>query len=143
MPEQEVGVLRASGGFLVAKEDRVGWYSAHNGIGAYVEFSPDTKVMRSYPPVPPIDSKSILEGFALTPGGRVFVTVYQLVKGGRLHALYELDRDAKTWNTVDMRRDAHGEIPWLEGNDGESLVFTGPPDKSKLQLFDVSQAMSH
>ncbi len=144
IPVSTVGYLRTRLGFLAANQDRLGWYSPTHGTGgAYVEFSPDLKVLHSYPVVP-LDSRgTLVEGFALTPSGRAFVKIVHSREDGRPDVLYRLDRTANTWVPVDIPRDAGGWLPMLEGNDGESLVFTGPPDKSKLQIFEVSKVAAN
>jgi hypothetical protein len=143
IPANTIGLARAFTGYLAASQDRLGWYSPTHGTGAYVEFSPDMKVLHSYPIVPAADRGTGVEGFALTPTGRAFVKIVHSREDGRQDVLYELDRAANDWVPVDTSRDAYGGIPMLEGNDGESLVFTGPPDKSKLQIFEVSKVVGH
>lgn len=143
IPLSTVGWQRAFNGYLSAYSDRVGWYSPKHGAGAYVEFSPDMKVLHSYPIVPAVDRHSGIEGFALTPSGHAYVKLVHSQEDGRPEVLYELDRTANDWAPVEIPRDAIYGIPMLEGNDGELLVFTGPPDKSKLQFFDVSWRVSH
>ncbi|MGI9072809.1 MAG: hypothetical protein ACR2JB_16195 [Bryobacteraceae bacterium] len=69
-----------------------------------------------------------VDGFALTPTGRAFVKIVHSRENGRPDVLYELDRAANDWIPVDISRDAYRGIPMLEGNDGESLLFTGLPD---------------
>ncbi len=139
LPANTVGFPRAAMGYLSANQDRIGWYSPIYGPGAYVEFSPDMKILHSYPAVPATGKGTLVEGFALTPAARAFVKIVHTREDGRPAVLYELDRAANGWVPVDISRNADGIMPMLEGNDGESLVFVGPPDKSKLQIFGVSQ----
>jgi streptogramin lyase len=142
MPAGSVGPLRAAVGFLVANQDRIGWYSPAYGNGAYVELSPDMNVLRSYPVAHTPDKSSRTEGLVVTPSGRVFATVMHTGPRRPSSALYELDRSANDWVAVEAPQDTKGNVPWLEGNDAESLVFTGPRDKSKLQVFELSQVAS-
>ena len=141
-PASIYGLGRTVGGFLVASEDRLGWYSQANGVGAYVEFFPNMKVLNTYPQAPTTNKRSITQGFALTPSGHVFVAISHSREDGHPPALYELDRNTNDWNLVNAPRDAQGHIPSLEGSDGESLVFTAAPDKSKLQVFSVYEAVA-
>jgi hypothetical protein len=144
IPLSTVDYLRVRLGFLAANQDRLGWYSPTNGPGgAYVEFSPAMKVLHSYSVVSLDTRGTMVEAFALTPTGRAFVKVVHSTEDGRPAVLYELDRTVNDWVPVDIARDANSVIPMLEGNDGESLVFTGPPDKSKLQIFEVQKVASH
>lgn len=135
MPVSAVDRMRPVAGFLAANQDRLGWYSPPSGAGAYAEFSPDMKVLHSYP-VAHIAAKkgSIAECVVLTPSERVFVMVSDYQPAGQpSRTLYELDRSANDWVPVDVARTS-----WLEGNDGESLIFDGPAGSSEFQVFDVS-----
>lgn len=143
VPASGVSKLATVAGFLAAGYDRVGWYSPDWGDGSYTEFSPDMKVLHTYPVAHnPTERRSLAERFALTPSGRVFVEVSSAGPGGRpFCTLLELDRTANAWVQVSLPKDSNGDIPWLDGNDGESLIFEGPaPDQ--IQIFNVSSPSS-
>ncbi len=145
LPVSSISPLRAHTGYLVANQDRIGWYAppAFNGAAVYVEFSPvSMQILGSYPPVPAEPgSRYLVESFTLTPSGQAFAVLTYPVGGqqGYPNVLYKLDRNSKTWVAVAVPRDKDGYIPMMQGNDGESLIFTGTPDVSKVQVFDISQ----
>lgn len=139
VPYGTVGLVRAFTGYLVATQDRIGWYSPTKGAGAYVEFSPDMKVIHSYPMPSSAVGHSATWGFALTPSGNAFVVIAHPKGENVAPVLYELNRTTQTWVAVEGIPTApSGGFPMLEGNDGESLILRGPPDKSKLQVVDVA-----
>jgi hypothetical protein len=143
VPLGTVGVIRSLSGYLAATQDRLGWYSPTDGVGSYVEFSPDMKVLDSYPTPPALGGHSITWGFALTPAGNAYVVIAYPVGERLAPVLYERSRSSRTWISVTgVPLSPKGVFPMLEGNDGESLIFMGPPDKSRLQVLDVSQAVS-
>lgn len=137
MPGSSIDLMRARLGFLAANKDRVGWYSPTNGAGVYVEFSPDMKVLHSYPVVSLTRRGGFLEELSLTPTGQAFVAIMH----SNHSTLYRLDRTTSAWVTVEGLQNTQGNVPRLEGNDGESLVFIDSITKSKLQLLDVSQTV--
>ena len=153
IPTDSVGIIRAKHGYLDLYQDRLGWYSPDKGIQknadgspfpeAYVEISAtDTTVLHSIPAVSR-NRGDYAFGFAVTPGGRVFVEMYH---HGGPPALYELDRRGNRWVLAEAPRDQKGHPSQLEGNDGESLVFSEAlVDKSelKLQVVDLSRAQTH
>jgi hypothetical protein len=149
LPTNSVGLPRVEYGYLAFYQDRLGWYSPSHGSmgsGVYVEISPTTMAVLNSYPTAPINRRSVVEGFALTPGGHAFAIIRHPTGEGTPD-LYELDRSANQWVKVDVPPDQQGNIPSLQGNDGESLVFSSPLDKSelklKLQIIDPSQMVRH
>jgi len=153
IPAQSVGILSVELGYLEFYRGRLGWYSPSSGSradrsvpdGAYVEISPtNMTVLHSYPAVPRKWNDYAI-GFALTPGGRVFVKMQHPSGGAHPSDLYELDRSGSRWVLSDGLRNQQGYILRLQGNDGESLVFGDLFDKSKLplQILDASQFVRH
>lgn len=82
IPRQTVSPpFRDSHGYLVAKSDRIGWYSPVQGNGIYVELSPvRPKGYRVYAGL--LGEKGQANGFALTDSGEVFVTRHTPQKQG-------------------------------------------------------------
>lgn len=139
VPAASVGDrIRMLEGFLRANQDRVGWSSGRDGT--YIEFSPDLRVLNSFPPAPTTNDRNKVEGFALTPAGNCFLVMAHSSPNGRVATLYQLDRGKRTWVEMDVHQLGFDVFPMLEGNDGEALVFMGPPDKSKLRIVSLSLA---
>lgn len=140
LPLERTGIVRAMTGFLGATKDRIGWYSPYtNKPGTYVEFSPDMTVLNVYPVIAaPENVDYMVDGFALTPSGKVFARASSAVGKGLPPTLFTLDRSTKRWVPVGMPPGSK-YVPMLQGNDGEMLIFTGPPDRSKVQIFDIAQ----
>lgn len=118
---------RLTHGFLVANEDRVGWYGPGlDGVNKYVEISLPTKILQTYAGLPKETSgKSvgIVERFALTPAGQAYVNCDHF--GPEKRVTYQLDRQTEQWIPVELPA-IGGEVrPHLKGSDGERLVFMG------------------
>jgi hypothetical protein len=153
IPTDSVGIIRAKLGYLDSYQGRLGWYSPTTGIQkradgspfpeAYLEVSAnDATVVHSIPALPR-NRGDYPSGFAITPSGRVFVEMYH--SGGHT-TLHELDRGGNRWVSVDGPRNRDGEISRLQGNDGESLVFSdtlAAKSQLTLQIVDLSQTVTH
>jgi len=141
VPTTAVGdKIRIVNGVLRATQDRVGWYATNAN---YMEFSPDLKVQTSFPPAPAISQRHKVEGFVLTPSGKSFLVVTHSSPTGRVATLYQLDQVTRAWVEIDSHQLGFDVLPMLQGNDGESLVFMGPPDKSKLQIINISSTVTN
>lgn len=150
IPANSVGILRVQEGLLNFNQGHLEWYSPSRGTQklpdgntvpeAYVEISPtDMTVLHSHPAMPR-NHGDYVYGFAITPGGRVFAEMYRV---NNTPTLYEFDRSIGNWVPAEGPRDQQGQISHLEGNDGESLVFSDHTDKSqlKLKILDLSQGL--
>lgn len=122
IPANSVGILRVEQGYLYFYQGRLGWYSPSMGSQkgadrrplpeAYVEISAtDTTALHSIPAAPRNPGEYVF-GFALTPGGRVFVEMYH---PNGPPTLYELDRSENRWVLAEAPRDQKGHMSQLEG----------------------------
>jgi hypothetical protein len=133
-----VGMARVMSGYLVATRDRVGWYAPANGVGVYAEFGTDMTPIATYPASALAGDHSLTWGFALTQRGNAFLLLAHPKLAASGPALLGLDRTSGEWAIVSgVPTDSRGTFPMLLGSDGESLIFRGPPDKTKLQVLDV------
>ncbi|MBV9081718.1 MAG: hypothetical protein JOZ62_03515 [Acidobacteriaceae bacterium] len=122
---------RLFSGYLVAKSDRVAWYSGiHSEQGDYVEIRPDTMKRQGYPGLPKLSNSSLVVGFASTDNGGVYVSFEDHAPppqevNYRHRRIYMLDRANRQW--VLVATPAIGTVvePHLMGSDGDNLVFMG------------------
>ena len=118
---------RLTHGFLVANEDRIGWYGPGvDGSNQYVEITLPTHDIQTYPGLPkePLDKQTgITEQFVLTPTGQAFINYDHF--GPAKRVTYWLDRTAKSWMPIAVPAFGGDKLPHLKGNDGERLAFMG------------------
>jgi hypothetical protein len=126
-------------GFLSANQERVAWFSPRGDGNSYVEFSPATGTLSAYPTPPTTGTRDFALAFVLTPRGRAFVVMRHPTVDGPNRTLYEFNRSAKEWMEIHPPVTYNGKLVDLVGNDGESLVFRGPPDKSRLTVLALAQ----
>ncbi|HEX3684616.1 MAG TPA: hypothetical protein VHU83_18915 [Bryobacteraceae bacterium] len=125
-------VWRSHDGYLVATNERVGWYGPIKGAGTYVELP--TSHPSDYKVYPGLgDKKGEADGFALTDSGKAFVTHYAQEK----QTTYLLDHVSGQWNEVSFP----GGDPRmrLEGSEKETLVFEDPKG---LVFYDTPQSLA-
>jgi len=121
------------GTFLAANEDRVAWYCAASK--RYLELTPQGIVLDVQGIEPPVDRHGLV-GFALTKGGRVFVssTGFGSSDGSSgAEALREFHKATKTWTPVGTDSSFYG----IFGADGDTLVTWN--GRSVVRFMAVSQ----
>lgn len=118
-----LGQDRLLSGFLVAAQDRLGWYAPREGAGKYVEVSTGTMEVREYPGPPQgLSNGGPAVGFALTDSGVASVSIQDKSPG--LRTAYYLDRAASKWVPITVPSlGGYRFAPHLMGSDGETLVF--------------------
>jgi hypothetical protein len=109
-------------GYLVATNDRLGWYAPLDGQATYVELSPSLNDYKVYHGIS--DERSRVLGFTLTDSGKAFIT--DDTQGKR--ATYTLDRVSDQWTAIPLPQ---SESLVLEGSETETLVF----ERAKRLLF--------
>ncbi len=114
-------------GFLVATQDRVGWYAqGYDGASHYIEISLPAMTLQTYPGLPaPSAGKhpGIVERFALTDAGQAFLNFDD--RDSHHRTTYLFDRETARWAPVQVPAIGEAAEPHLKGVDGELLVFTG------------------
>lgn len=127
---------RLASGFLVAGNDRLGWYSPTSGKSVYVEMSLDGSDVHTYPGLSNVaEDANRVTGLALTKSGDAFLTVN--VAGQSGGSLYHLDRQKVEW--VAAHAPPGSRIVAILGSDDETLVFQPGGDFSKLATFSILQ----
>ncbi len=115
-------------GFLVATQDRVGWYAqGYSGASAshYIEISVPGMTLHTYPGLPVSSSghPGRVEQLALTDEGSAFLSFDD--PNSHHRTTYTFDREKLKWVPLQVPPIAGTAEPHLRGIDGERLVFTG------------------
>jgi hypothetical protein len=115
--------VRLQSGYLVAKSDRIGWYSPRWGkAGRYVEISLPSMKESVYPGLPPLPTGSMIAGFALTNAGTASLSVYDR-NSPRRWTTYAFDRATSKWIPAQVPAVGGSVDPGLVGSDGDQLVL--------------------
>lgn len=130
-------LFRIQNAKFFAVRDRLGWYSAVEGRGKYVEIPTDRIKENVFPGLPATMSDGRLigqvDGAAATVGGDVVLSANYADHKGRLVFLF--DRVASGWILLHAPSlGAYPATPRLLGADGDDLLFESGLTANALRL---------
>ncbi len=136
-------------GFLVAMPNRLAWYTPKYNLlqrrSEYIEISPGSLQLQSYPGLPPPAKNGFYVGFAVTDAGDVFVSYEDhtnpLPRPSNYHlrTLYTFDRSTSKWALVPVPPFGKYPDPLLIGAEGDQLVFKNGYSAAFFQVSPSQQ----